>query len=151
MGGGTGIGAKNLEEKAVEINVKGVQKSIVKVRGSVIFVTGISKPIKIKTSSGSITEGLDSYTTGYQKELDIFLNNRHQRDSIINLKFKGESPIERGNLIKVGVILSEDANYERGEVLYINIVDATGSKDRIDFKEGYIPSKEDIKKLGLTY
>ena len=146
------MGSKNLEEKAVTIEINGESKKIVQIKGIVMLVTGISKPIKIRNPSiGSITDSLDFQTTGYQKELDIFLNNRDQRDNIINLKFKGESPIERGNLIKVGVILSKDANYGREEVLYIGIFDATGNKGRIDFKEGYTPSKEDIKKLGLTY
>ena len=145
---------KNLEEKAVEIEIQGVVKKVTEINGLVKNVSGYNKPIKIKDHSiGSITRYLDFQTTGYQKELLIFSDSKISTDEIIslNFSFRGTSPVRGGDRIKVGLILDKDIEiiYRTRNILYLGILNQNGSLGRIDYEEGYTPLVNDIKKLGL--
>jgi len=130
MGGGTGTGPKSLEEKAVEIEVQGDPQKIIKIQGSVESVSGFNAGQKFLHIS------LDSKTSTPEK--------------IGLLKFYGESPVRRGDIIRAGLILEEDVKeYGTGRALYVEIMEKDGSLTRRDFMDGYNPMQHDVEKLGL--
>jgi len=144
---------KNLEEKAVEIEIDKNLIKVVSVEGSVKSVSGFNKPIKISpiTPSTSFGKSIRSYLTGHQKRLQIALYPETSTPEKIGLlKFKGTSPVRKGDLIKAGLILGEDVEkYGTGDALYIDIFEKDGSLVRRDFMDGYNPTHGDAKKLGL--
>ena len=143
---------KDLEEKAVEIEINKNLTKVVSVEGSVKSVSGFNKPIKISpvTPSTSFGKPIPSYLTGHQKRLQIALDSKTSTYKIGLLKFKGTSPIRKGDHIKAGLILGEEIEkYSTGDALYIDIFEKDGSLVRRDFMDGYNPTHGDAKKLGL--
>jgi len=143
---------KNLEEKAIEIEINKDLTKVVPVEGSVEFVEGFNEPIKISSITSSTITGktISSYLTGYQKELHIALDPESNPEEIKLLKFKGTSPVRGGDRIKVGLILDEYfERYKIANILYLGILKQDGSSERIDYMDGYNPTQGDAKKLGL--
>jgi len=144
---------KNLEEKAVEIEVeKGVLKKIVKIEGSVDRVSGFNEPIGISPTTPLTTIGqpIKSYITGYQKKLQIVLDSKTSTHKISLLKFQGTSPVRDGDRIKAGLILDEYfERHQIGNILYLGMLKQDGSFGRIDYMDGYNPTHGDASKLGL--
>ncbi|MBA7598176.1 hypothetical protein ES703_05187 [subsurface metagenome] len=127
---------KDLEEKAVEIRVRGDLHKIVQILGSVESVSGFNKD---------------------QKFLDI--NLKTIKNYVGLLKFYGTSPVRGGDIIKAGLVLNVyygkrwQRTYSKkdgsGSLLYLGILKQDGSFGRIDFMDGYNPMHDDAIKLGL--
>ena len=144
---------KNLEEKAVEIEVQGVVKKVVEIKGSIIYVNGFNKPIEISptTTKTIIGKPIPSHITGYQKELNIVLNPMTSTNKTVLIKFKGTSPVREGDRIEAGLILDKDfKKYKVGEIIYLGILNQDGFPGRRDFIDGYNLTPNDAKKLGLA-
>lgn len=144
------MSSKDLEKKAVEIEINKNLIKVVSVEGSVKSVSGFNKPIEIKISTGSIGEAPNSHITGYQKKLNIILDPNTSTEDIELLKFQGTSSVKGGDRIKAGLIL--DDYFKRrgiGTILYVGILKQDGSFGRIDYIDGYNPMQHEVIKLGL--
>ena len=141
----------NLEE-AVKVCIGKVVKDIVEVKGSVIWVEGFNEPFEIMLNPGTMM--VDDHLpriTGYQKELHIALDEEISTYGIGLLKFRGTSPVRRGDNITAGLILGE--NVEElgvGEALYVSIWGDDEFLIRRDYMDGYNPLHNEAKRLGLT-
>ena len=143
---------KDLEEKAVEIEINKTLTKVVSVEGSVEFVEGFNEPVEISSITSSTITGktISSYLTGYQKKLHIALDPESNPKEIELLKFKGTSPVREGDTIKAGLILDEySKRYRIGNILYLGLLKKDGSFGRVDYADGYNPTQGDAKKLGL--
>ena len=139
----TGTLSKNLEEKAVEIEINETLTKVVSVEGSVESVSGFNEPIILKIDHTTIV--------GYQKKLHINLDPETSTECIGLLKFKGTSPVKGGDRIKAGLILEEYfKRYRIGNILYLEVLKQDGCLERRDFIDGYNPIHGDAKKLGLV-
>ena len=144
---------KNLEEKAVEIDINETLTKVVSVEGSVESVSGFNEPIKMSptTPHTIIGQPIKSYIIGYQKKLHINLDPETSTECIGLLKFKGTSPVKGGDRIKAGLILEEYfKRYRIGNILYLEVLKQDGCLERRDFIDGYNPIHGDAKKLGLV-
>ena len=119
---------KDLEEKAVEIEVNEDLQKIVQIVGSVESVSGFNE-------------------RGF-----LHINSDFKISPIgkIRLKFKGTSPVRGGDRIKAGLILSQYFEEEgEGDLLYLGILKQDGSFGRIDYADDYNVLPWAIKELGL--
>jgi len=144
---------KDLEKKAVEVEIDKNLIKVVSIECSVESVSGFNKPVKISptTPHTIIGQPIRSYLTGYQKKLHITLDPKTSTENIGLLKFQGTSPVRGGDNIKAGLILDKySETYEGGNILYLGILKQDGSLERVDFMDGYNPTHGDAKKLGLS-
>jgi hypothetical protein len=128
----------NLEERTIELDIKGVKTKIVQVSGKVTYVLGTSMPM---TYHGEIV--------GHQKLLSVStgndLNPQERR-----FTYKGDFPIEAENWITAGLNLNNEKEYP--EAVYLAKWHPHGEGHervytRIDYMLGWIPSKSDMKKI----
>ena len=114
-----------LEEKAVEINIKGKRKKV------------------------SAIEGMVQGVTGADNQLSIFLDPEKTTYGIRLIRFNGVSPVRRGDRIKAGLIVDQEFPKE---AVYIGLLkDASHNSiyERIDCMRDYDSLHVDWKKMGL--
>lgn len=129
---------ENLEEKTLEIDINGTGTNITQIEGTVSYVLGRSEPIIVNGNK-----------VGYQKVLSVTVNTFQERRKR-RFTFKGDSPIEVGDSITVGIVLGRET--EDPKSIYIAKWDHSGRRNhhlylRIDYANGYNLSDEDRKKI----